>query len=123
MKKRKRRKKVDRYANLLSLYQDPSVAGGLGGVVRFAKAQKLPVSKVRERLEGDLGYTLHKPTRGRFPTLPVLGLGHGHGRTVDGRFDQSGDHCPIQSRVSVSVDGGGRVVQVRLGGTRQIQDG
>ena len=36
---------------------------------------------------------------------------------MDGRFDRSGDHCPIQSRVSVSVDGGGRVVQVCAGGT------
>ena len=51
------------------------------------------------------------------------GLGHGHGRTVDSRFDRSGDHCPIQPRVSISLDGGGRVVQVRVGGTRQIQDG
>ena len=83
MKKRKRRKKVDRYANLLSLYEDPSVAGSLGGVVRFAKAQKLPVTKVRERLEGDLGYALHKPTRRRFPTLPVLVLGMDEQWTAD----------------------------------------
>ena len=41
---------------------------------------------------------------------------------MDGRFDRSGEHCSIQSRVSVSVDGGGRVVQVRVGGTRQILD-
>ena len=51
------------------------MVGSLGGVVRFAKAQRLPVSKVRERLEGDLGYTLHKPTRRRLPTLPVLLMG------------------------------------------------
>ena len=65
-------KKVDQYANLLSLYEDPTVAGSLGGVTRFAKARKLPVAKVREKLEADLGYTLHKPTRRRFRTLPVL---------------------------------------------------
>ena len=69
---KKRKKKVDRYANLLSQYQDPSVAGSLGGVTRFAKARKLPVAKVREKLEADLGYTLHKPKRRRFRTLPVL---------------------------------------------------
>ena len=80
---KKRRKKVDRYTNLLSLYQDPSVAGSLGGVVRFAKAQKLPVAKVREILEGDLGYTLHKPTRRRFPTLPVLVMGMDEQWTAD----------------------------------------
>ena len=83
MKKRKRRKKVDRYANLLSLYQDPSVAGSLGGVVRFAKAQKLPLSKVCEILEGDLGYTLLKPTRRCFPTLPVLVMGMDEQWTAD----------------------------------------
>ena len=71
-KKRKKKKKVDRYANLLSQYQDPTVAGSLGGVTRFAKARQLPVAKVREKLETDLGYTLHKPTRRRFRTLPVL---------------------------------------------------
>ena len=69
---KKREKKVDRYANLLSVYEDPTVAGSLGGVTRFAKAQKLPVATVREKLEADLGYTLHKLTRRRFRTLPVL---------------------------------------------------
>ena len=83
MKKRQKKKKVNRYANLLSLYEDPSVAGSLGGVARFAKAQKLPVAKVRERLEGDLGYTLHKPTRRRFTTLPVLVMGMDEQWTAD----------------------------------------
>ena len=83
MKKRKRQKKVERYANLLSLYKDPSVAASLGGVVQFAKARKLPMAKVRERLEDDLGYTLHKPTRRRFPTLPVLVLGMDEQWTAD----------------------------------------
>ena len=69
---KKRKKKVDRYANLLAQYEDPTVAGSLGGFTRFAKARKLPVARVREKLEADLGYTLHKPTRRRFRTLPVL---------------------------------------------------
>ena len=42
---------------------------------------------------------------------------------MDRRFGRSGKHCLIQSRVPVSADGGGRVVQVRVGGTRQVQDG
>ena len=61
MTKKRKKKKVDRYANLLSKYEDPAVAGSLGGVTHFAKARKLPVAKVREKLEADLGYTLHKP--------------------------------------------------------------
>ena len=73
--KRKKKKKVDRYAKVTTLYEDPSVAGSLGGVVRFAKAQKLPVAKVRENLEANLGYTLHKPTRRHFRTLTVLVFG------------------------------------------------
>ena len=83
MKRKRRQKKVDRYANLLATYQDPSAPGSLGGVARFAKAQKLPVARVRERLEGDLGYTLHKPTRRRFPTLPVLVMGMDEQWTAD----------------------------------------
>ena len=75
MSKRRKKKKVDRYAKITALYEDPSVAGSLGGVVRFAKAQKLPVAKVREKLEANLGYTLHKPTRRHFATLPVMVFG------------------------------------------------
>ena len=44
-------------------------------MARFAKAQHLPAGKVREILQADLGYTLHKPTRRQFPTLPVLVMG------------------------------------------------
>ena len=58
--------------NLLSSYHDPSEQGSLGGIQRFAKAQRVPVQKAREVLERDLGYTLHKPRRKRFPTTPVL---------------------------------------------------
>ena len=113
---KKHRKKVDCYANLLALCEDPSVAGSLGGMACFAKARKLPIAKVRERLEANLGYTLPKPTRRRFPTL-------GHRQTVGGRFDRSGEHCKITSQVPVSADGGGCVVKVHLGGTHQVQDG
>ena len=84
MKKRtKRKKKVDSYAGLLDSYRDPGVAGSLGGVAQFAKARHLPAAKVREILEGDLGYTLHKPTRRRFPTLPVLVMGMDEQWTAD----------------------------------------
>ncbi len=57
---------------LLSNYHDPSQPGSFGGVNRFAKAQKTSIKKAREILERDLGYTLHKPRRRRFATLPVL---------------------------------------------------
>ena len=57
---------------LLRSYHDPRQPGSLGRVIRFAQTLKLPAQKVREVLEKDLGYTLHKPRRRRFPTLPVL---------------------------------------------------
>ena len=56
----------------LSRYHDPSAPGSLGGVQRFAKAQGLPLKKAQRLLEQDVGYTLHKPRRRRFATLPVV---------------------------------------------------
>ena len=64
--------KKSKATKLLTSYHDPRQPGSLGGVTRFARALKLPVRKVREVLAKDLGYTLHKPRRRRFPTLPVL---------------------------------------------------
>ena len=74
-KKTRKKKKVDRYANLVRSYEDPSVPGSQGGVTRFAKARGLPIGQVRKRLEASLGYTLHKPTRRRFRTVPVMVYG------------------------------------------------
>ena len=70
-----KKKKKNPYATLLTTYRDPTSPGSLGGVTRFARAQKLPVRKVRETLKRDLGYTLHKPRRRHFPTLPVMVFG------------------------------------------------
>ena len=56
----------------LRRYHDPGAPGSLGGVQRFAKAQGLPLKKAQRLLERDVGYTLHKPRRRRFPTLPVI---------------------------------------------------
>ena len=74
-KKTRKKKKVDRYADLVRSYEDPSVPGSLGGVTRFAKARGLPIGPVCKRLEASLGYTLHKPTRRRFRTVPVMVYG------------------------------------------------
>lgn len=64
--------KKSKATKLLTSYHDPRKPGSLGGVTRFAQSLKLPARKVREVLEKDLGYTLHKPRRRRFPTLLVL---------------------------------------------------
>ena len=53
-------------------YVDPSQPGSLGGVAKFAKAYGLTQSKARQVLETLLNYTLHKPRRRHFPTLPVM---------------------------------------------------
>ena len=41
------------------------------GVSRFTKSQGFSVKKAKAILEYDLGYTLHKPARRKFPTLPI----------------------------------------------------
>ena len=69
---KRKKKKVDRYATVVVWYEDPTVAGSLGGVTWFAKAHKLSTKKVRDKLESSLGYMLHKPTRRHFRTLPAL---------------------------------------------------
>ena len=53
-------------------YEDPAAPGALGGVARFARAHGWSLKKARTLLEKNLAYTLHKPLRRRFMTLPVL---------------------------------------------------
>ena len=72
MKKRKGKQKKLSTGTLLARYRDPLKPGSLGGLTRFAKANKITVKRAREVLERDLGYTLHKPRRRRFPTTPVV---------------------------------------------------
>lgn len=57
---------------LLAAYKDPTQPGSLGGVAEFAKAHGLSKAKVKQLLQQELSYTLHKPRRKHFPTLPVL---------------------------------------------------
>ena len=56
-------------------YAQPSKRGSLGGVARYARAQKVPIHRVRRALERDVAYTLHKPVRRTFPTTPVIVMG------------------------------------------------
>ena len=53
-------------------YVDPSQPGSLGGVTKFCTAHKIPQSQAKQQLQQLLSYTLHKPRRRRFPTLPTL---------------------------------------------------
>ena len=57
------------------VYEDPAVPGSLGGVQPFAKASGLSTKKAQQLLQQKLSYTLHKPRRRRFPTLPTLVFG------------------------------------------------
>ena len=56
----------------LGCYHDPRAPGSLGGVQRFVRAHQLPLKQAQRVLERDLAYTLHKPRRRRFPTVPVI---------------------------------------------------
>lgn len=43
-----------------------------GGASRFTKkSQVISLKRAKAILENDLGYTLHKPRRQKFPTLPI----------------------------------------------------
>ena len=53
-------------------YHDPRAPGSLGGVSRFAWAHQIPLKKGQRVLERDLAYTVHKPRRRRFATVPVI---------------------------------------------------
>ena len=72
MAPRKKGKKVSVADALLKQYHNPSAPGSLGGIQRFAKAYKIPLKTAQNLLKKDLAYTLHKPRRRRFPTLPVV---------------------------------------------------
>jgi len=68
---------------LLARYRDPLKPGSLGGLTRFAKANKISSRRAREVLQRDLGYTLHKPRRRRFPSVPVMVFGIDEQWTAD----------------------------------------
>lgn len=84
MKKgQKKKQKPLSTGTLLGRYRDPSRPGSLGGLTRFAQANKISVRRAREVLQRDLGYTLHKPRRRRFPTVPVVVFGIDEQWTAD----------------------------------------
>ena len=56
---------------LLKQYHNLENPASYGGVSRFAKSPGISLNKAKAVLENDLGYTLHKQTRRKFPTLPV----------------------------------------------------
>ena len=59
-------------SKLLKQYHDPANPGSYGGVSRFVKSQGISLKKAKSVLEHDLGCTLHKPTRCKFQTLPLI---------------------------------------------------
>ena len=71
-RKKKSVKKVSVAQALLKRYHDPKAKGSLGGIQRFAKAWGVPLKVAQNLLKRDLAYTLHKPRRRRFPTVPVV---------------------------------------------------
>lgn len=61
--------------NIQELYEDPALEGALGGFEPFAKAHGLSRKQAEKELQSVLSYTLHKPRRKRFPTLPTMVYG------------------------------------------------
>ena len=73
MAKRRQRPKKKK-ENLLSTYTDPRATGALGGLRRFARAQRLSQAQARDALRKSLAFTLHRPPRRRFKMAPVMVL-------------------------------------------------
>ena len=73
MAKRRQRPKKKK-ENLLSTYTDPRAPGALGGLRRFARAQRLSQAQARDALRKSLAFTLHRPPRRRFKMAPVMVL-------------------------------------------------
>ena len=70
IKIKKKKKKQD----LLSTYSDPRAPGALGGLRRFARAQRLSQAQARDALRKNLAFTLHCLPRRRFKMAPVMVL-------------------------------------------------
>ena len=69
--------------NVQELYEDPALEGALGRVEPFAKAHGLSRKQAEKELQSVLSYTLHKPRRKRFPTLPTMVYGRDEQRQLD----------------------------------------
>ena len=74
MAKRRQRPKTKEKQDLLSTYTDPRAPGALGGLRRFARAQRLSQAQACDALRKSLTFTLHRPPRRRFKMMPVMVL-------------------------------------------------
>ena len=61
--------------DLKAKYEDPQEVGALGGVRPFAQAHGIKDREAQDILSEVLSYTLHKPRRKRFATLPTMVFG------------------------------------------------
>ena len=69
MKKKKSKKPIST-STLLSRYRDPLKVGSLGGITRFAKANKISIRRACDVLQRDLGYSLPNQDVEGFPLYP-----------------------------------------------------
>jgi transposase InsO family protein len=74
-KKHKHGKRRISDAEILKNYHNPLTPGSFGGLNRFARENGIPADRVRKVLQKDLGYTLHRARRLKFPTHPVVVYG------------------------------------------------
>ena len=72
MAKRRQRIKKKEKQDLLSTYSDPRAPGALGGLRRFARAQRLSHAQARDALRKSLAFTLHRPPCRRLKMAPMM---------------------------------------------------
>lgn len=71
---KKKRKRQTLEKKVMKVYYDPANPGSYGGLQRLEKATGVPVRKLKPILEKNLTYTLHKPVRRKYSTLPTVAL-------------------------------------------------
>ena len=67
---KRRQQRLER--KVLKAYYDPRHPGSYGGIERLHKATGVPTKIVRRILQKNLAYSLHKPVRRTFTTLPTV---------------------------------------------------
>ena len=68
---------------VLKAYYDPRNPGSYGGIQRLQKATGVPAKIVRRILQKNLAYSLHKPVRRKFTTLPTVAQSIDHQWVAD----------------------------------------
>ena len=121
MAKRRQRPKKKEKQDLLSTYTDPRAPGALGGLRRFARAQRLSQAQARDCVTEK--FDLHVTPSAPSTVQDGARNGLEHQSTMGRRSGGNATLLVSEPGRAVPVDGDRRVVQIRVGPPHQTQDG